>query len=94
MASSAVIATVVDPKVLDATVVEPNVVSKQPGGAQQMPTTIDELLAGDGAMVKQLTNECCRFLCCQPNIRKISLSLLPVASSAFNRTAVRVSCVP
>ena len=43
------------------------VVNTQPQ-AQTIPTTVDELLAGDGAMVKQLTNECCRCFVCQPNI--------------------------
>lgn len=47
----------------------------QPGtmvapGAQMMstPTKVDDLLAGDGVMIKQLTNECCRCFICQPNI--------------------------
>ena len=48
-------------------VAEAVVVNTQPQ-AQTIPTTVDELLAGDGAMVKQLTNECCRCFVCQPNI--------------------------
>ena len=51
--------------------VETNVVDKQPEHARQMPTNIEELLAGDGVMVKQLTDECCRPSICQPNIRTI-----------------------
>ena len=51
--------------------VEANVVDKQPEIARQMPTNIEELLAGDGVMVKQLTDECCRPSICQPNIRTI-----------------------
>ena len=46
-------------------------VDKQPEHARQMPTNIEELLAGDGVMVKQLTTECCRPSICQPNIRTI-----------------------
>ena len=51
--------------------IETNVVDKQPEQARQMPTNIEELLEGDGAMVKQLTTECCRPFICQPNIRTI-----------------------
>jgi hypothetical protein len=29
---------------------------------------MDSLMQGDGVMLKQLTNECCKFCCCQPNI--------------------------
>jgi hypothetical protein len=42
--------------------------AEQLSALQAVPLTIDELLAGDGAMVKQLTDLCCRCVCCQPNI--------------------------
>lgn len=36
--------------------------------AQPLPETIDEMLNSEGVMIKQLTSECCRCFCCQPNI--------------------------
>ena len=48
---------------------EATAVTAQPVAmSQPMPYTVDELLEGDGVMLRQLTSECCRFLCCQPNI--------------------------
>ena len=58
--------------------------AEQLSALQAVPLTIDELLAGDGAMVKQLTDLCCRCVCCQPNITGRSTltwaSLRPSAS--------------
>ena len=45
-----------------------SVVTAQPTTAQPMPTTVDDLLNGEGVMIRQLTSEFCRCLCCQPNI--------------------------
>jgi hypothetical protein len=56
------VTAVVVPAAVSAVTAQPVAVS------QLMPTTVDELLAGEGVMVRQLTSECCRFLCCQPNI--------------------------
>eukprot|EP00959_Pyramimonas_sp_CCMP1952_P005915 123926-Pyramimonas_sp.AAC.1 len=36
--------------------------------APNIPVTMDRLLEGEGVMLKQLTSECCRCFCCQPNI--------------------------